>query len=464
MQSSGSSVSQRFPFPDLLSLYGPLGDDEIRVLVLAPSQNRRAPLEGHCETLYISRTPANQQRASITGNGYVALSDARVPRRYKDVRGSLTLKNHPLPISSHLQHALLDLRGAVQELRIWIATICMDSSIPVDSARWQSSMRDGYAFASVLIIFEGIDTSHDSPQKLHEDTTGVSAVTAPLDSYGVSSEWDSNICMLPNSWFANIRTEQSWSPADLSRLNTVHNRSEQSKSKYSIPSYASLVRLLGNVEPVKVIDTSSIQKHNQVASLKQVSLGTGPFQYHHDNEFQVSLLRTLLLESNRLASIQTQSHDPAAFTVLWGKTEAIARLATCFQHVEISDQGDKEDSFDLIIGGLKPDRERLFPPVSGESLAWRRTTNRRGRQPKRLLGPQAHTVINRDLQDRPPSRSSDSEIISRPSGNRPYALPASHSVQSDSFEQINRRHEDDSAVQIYRVSWTCVRIFSLSHL
>ena len=457
MQSSGSSVSQRFPFPDLLSLYGPLGDDEIRVLVLAPSQNHRAPLEGHCETLYISRTPANQQRASITGNGYVALSDARVPRRYKDVWGSLTLKNHPLPISSHLQHALLDLRGAVQELRIWIATICMDSSIPVDSARWQSSMRDGYAFASVLIIFEGIDTSHDSPQKLHEDTTGVSAATAPLDSYGVSSEWDSNICMLPKSWFANIRTEQSWSPADLSRLNTVHNRSGRSTPQY----YAGLVKLLRNVEPVKVVDTSSIQEHNQVASLKQVSLGTVPSQYNRDEELEILSSRTLLLESNLLASIQTESDDPAA---LWGKTEAMKTLATCFQHVGISDQGGKEDSFDLIIGGLKPPREGSFPPISGESLAWRRTTNRRGRQPKRLLGPQAHTVINRDLQDRPPSRSSDSEIITRLSGNRPYALPASHSMQSDSFEHINRRHEDDSAVQIYRVSWTCVRIFSLSLL
>ncbi|EUC40201.1 hypothetical protein COCMIDRAFT_109429, partial [Bipolaris oryzae ATCC 44560] len=105
---------------DLLRGYPPLKANEIRILVLYPSKDRTAPLQGRFEIYDLDNGSDTSGKADQ--NGYEAMFNTKFPSHPMEF---MVIGFKVVLIPFHLQRALLWLRHTHEERRLWIDAICV---------------------------------------------------------------------------------------------------------------------------------------------------------------------------------------------------------------------------------------------------------------------------------------------------------------------------------------------------
>jgi hypothetical protein len=168
---------------------------QIRILILHPSIDRKARVEGHFVHCDLAEAPT-----------YAALSYVWGERRHG---GSIILEGSKLTIPTNLQQLLLRLRHSHSKRTLWADAICINQDDIQERNNQVSYMAQIYRKATMVIVWLGEldERSQDIPQFLETINTAV-AKGVTLKNSELSTLYSSMETLLSRPWFQRIWTMQ----------------------------------------------------------------------------------------------------------------------------------------------------------------------------------------------------------------------------------------------------------------
>ena len=180
----------------------PLQEDEIRILVLLPSKDYNAPLQGRTER----RKLVSQETLDIEQDdgGYEAISYCwGTPDDLRE--SSISIDGTGLPIWPDLGFALKRIRKKEEERQIWVDAICINQSDTNERNRQIRKM--GQIFRSAERVLSWLGEASEVSAGALKFLNKVAKATETHDvltSDAFPTEWQSVRVLLMHPWFARV--------------------------------------------------------------------------------------------------------------------------------------------------------------------------------------------------------------------------------------------------------------------
>jgi hypothetical protein len=193
-------MEDEYLFGGAVYRHSPLAENDIRILVLLPSTDRDAPLQGRIEHQSI-----NALDDEVTGpesQGYEAISYTWGTNEYV---GAILVHDTAVPIPPSLKLALLRIRDHQEERRLWVDSVCINMQDLRERRHQILKIRQIFQGATRVLVWLG-EESEESLGALQflEKAIQFTDMDEVLRGNTFASEWKSVRSILLSPYFTRI--------------------------------------------------------------------------------------------------------------------------------------------------------------------------------------------------------------------------------------------------------------------
>jgi len=177
-----------------------LRDDEIRILVMYPSDDYNAPLRGRRERQQL--LPDGPLSTERNHGGYDAVSYTWGTNVYG---GSISIDGADLPIPLNLELALMRIRDYTFERRIWADAVCINMADLIERGHQIRKIRKIFQCADAVLVWLGEETrNHQGLFPFMNLVARTSDVDNPIFGHTYDTQWQALQVLLMHPYFTRM--------------------------------------------------------------------------------------------------------------------------------------------------------------------------------------------------------------------------------------------------------------------